>query len=151
MNRTKLWAKAKQYEKSNKYLQAVELYQKLADDGDVDARFRLAYFYEHGLGVEQSHLKAFEWYKKSADLGNVDAHVKLGEFYELGLGVGKLLPLAEFWYKKAMQLGSTQALVKLGLLALGSTPSKPNVAFDYFTKSANVGDAQGQYQLSLLY
>ena len=57
--------------------EAVEWYQKAAEQGLADAQCDLGLMYEYGRGVEQSDEKAREWYQKAADQGFEDAMVAL--------------------------------------------------------------------------
>ena len=64
-----------------------ELWKDSAELGDVLAQFRIAQFYEQGVGVEQSYAKAAEWYDRAAYCGSVDACCKMAELCIEGRGV----------------------------------------------------------------
>ncbi len=51
---------------SQKYTKALPYLKKLAEEGNQASMYRLAYLYEHGLGVSQNYEKAMYWYKKAA-------------------------------------------------------------------------------------
>lgn len=76
---------------------AHQLFKELAESGNSQAAFDLAFDYEHGRGVKADPKKAFEWYKKAANWGNVDALYEVGSCYYNGTGVQKN-------FKKALNL-----------------------------------------------
>lgn len=75
---------AEQLRSEYKYAEAVELYQKAADDGDAYAMWRLANAYRSGRGVEFNQEKALELLTKAADAGCEEAIVDLGRAYIKG-------------------------------------------------------------------
>jgi TPR repeat protein len=52
---------------------ARELYQKAANQGNVQAQYNLGVCYENGLGVEPDLPKAAKYYQEAADQGSQDA------------------------------------------------------------------------------
>ncbi len=59
---------AEMYEKQwDKYLQAVELYQKAAEQGYAPSQNTLAYCYFEGVGVAVNESEAIKWLRKSAE------------------------------------------------------------------------------------
>ena len=56
---------------------AVELFQKAAEQGNVDAQNNLGVMYYAGEGVPRDETKAKEWFKKAAAQGNADAQANL--------------------------------------------------------------------------
>lgn len=83
----------------NKRLAAV--LTRLAENGEVNAQYKLAGLYEQGLGVFTDAAKAFFWYMKAAEQNNAVAQYKVALAYENGDGVAKDLYEAEKWYEKA--------------------------------------------------
>lgn len=65
----------------NDQYKAVELYQKLADKGDLNAMVELADYYEQGIWVEKDSEMARQLLKKAADAGSIAAKWQL-EFLE---------------------------------------------------------------------
>ena len=47
--------------------------ERLAQAGDSDAQYDLAYMYENGLGVGQDESRALELYQSAADQGHPEA------------------------------------------------------------------------------
>ena len=58
---------------------AFELYKKAAEQGHVDACYKLAVCYEVGIGTVKDKMKAAEWYNKAAEKGDKRAKVILKE------------------------------------------------------------------------
>ncbi len=52
--------------------------QREAQEGDPDAQYELAYFYENGLGVPKNETRALELYQQAADQGHPAAQENLG-------------------------------------------------------------------------
>jgi len=69
------------------YKKAFELFQKVANDGDVTAQYNLGLMYYNGDGVRQSYIEAVKWYRKAANQGYVYAQYNLGVMYYNGQGV----------------------------------------------------------------
>jgi len=72
--------------------------KKLAEQGNRDAQFGLAYMYYNGQGVPQDYSEAAKWFRKAADQGNVDAQFRLGFMYYYGQGVPKDYIQAHMWF-----------------------------------------------------
>jgi hypothetical protein len=82
----------------------------LAEQGDVDAQFRLGQMYQQGsTNVKKNPLEAVKWFRKASDQGNERAMCQLGYCYVLGLGLKKDMSEAVKWFRKAATLGSTGA------------------------------------------
>jgi len=57
---------------------AIEIFQKLSEQDDIQSNAILAHFYEKGTNVVQDNEKALEYYIKAANLGNVESQLKAG-------------------------------------------------------------------------
>ncbi|TQV84445.1 prolyl oligopeptidase family serine peptidase [Aliikangiella coralliicola] len=80
--------------------QAVEL-------GNIDAAYRLARFYERGIGFEQNYKKAFDWYLYAAKANHLESLLKVAKIYQYGLlGITRNWPLAFENYEKAFHMNS---------------------------------------------
>jgi TPR repeat protein len=51
--------------------------QREAREGDPDAQYELAYFYENGLGVPKDEARALELYQQAADQGHPAAQANI--------------------------------------------------------------------------
>ena len=67
--------------------EAVKFHRLYAEQGVVNAQFRLAQMYYEGLGVAQDYKEALKWYRLAAVQGDAEAQRSLGGMYHEGLGV----------------------------------------------------------------
>lgn len=96
--------------------QELQLAQVLAEQGQAQAQFMLAQFYQEGMGIEQSTEQAFQWYQKAAEQGLAAAQFSLASAYDVGEGVKQDLAQAAFWYEKAARQGDADAAYNLGIM-----------------------------------
>lgn len=102
------------------YAQALALFEKGTEQGNLTAEFYLGWMYTQGLGVEQDYEQALVWFKKAAHPLHaagmtgynqlaIDAMENIGQIYEKGL-LGEVdLKSALPWYEKACYLDSESA------------------------------------------
>ena len=64
--RRKEWSEAKAAHERRDYVIELQLYQKMADEGDARAQANLGVMYEHGHGAPQDLVEAEMWYILSA-------------------------------------------------------------------------------------
>ena len=86
---------------------------KAAEQGQVDAQYKLGICYEYGRGVIKNLEIAVQWYAKAAEQGNAFAQDRLGQCYEYGKGVIKNLEIAIEWYRKAANGGDDDAKIAI--------------------------------------
>ena len=68
----------------NREMRAFDLFQSAADQGNPNAYFHLAYFYENGIGVETSLEHAKAWYLKCIDFEGTEGMSRLAGLYARG-------------------------------------------------------------------
>ena len=126
---------------------------KKAEQGDVNAQWKLGWKYYDGDGVRNDYTKAFSYFKLVADAGYVDAQYVLGLLYEDGIGVEKDYTLAAYYYKLAAEQNYSEAQNRLGLLYKNGLGVERNysLAAHYYKLAAEQGDAIAQYNLGILY
>ena len=91
-----------------------------AQQGYVEAQYRLGVCYTEGQGVTQNIKKAHEWFMKAAEQGYVMAYWHLGLLFSTGTGVALSNDTAQAWFTKAR----TQALPNINeLLAFAGEKS----------------------------
>jgi len=96
---------------------ALQLHQKAAELGQVDAMYYLGVAYTTGSGVQKDYASALHWLGRSVSYeeaygSNVlrpHAQNAIGLLYENGYGVGIDLMLAYAWYNLASSGGSSDA------------------------------------------
>lgn len=97
---------------------------------------------------------AFGWYTKSADLGNSESMYELAECYWHAKGCDKDLKKAYDMYIKAANLNNTRALNRLAYIydiGADGIPQDKKMTFEYFKKSAELGDPYGMFCLGMRY
>jgi TPR repeat protein len=92
------------YQASNDYQKALDFFQKSADNGNVDAMYKIGYFYESGYGVQQQYGLAMSWYLKAAKQNQPLAMNNIGTLYHNGKGLAQDYGQAMIWFKKAADL-----------------------------------------------
>jgi hypothetical protein len=101
------------YDRGDYAAAATEL-APLAEAGDAEAQFYLAYLHEGGLGVEKDAGRAVEWYRRAAESGHDRAQFNLGLAYQDGRGVERDETRALEWFAKAADQGFARAQYKAG-------------------------------------
>ena len=96
------------------YPRALEIFTRLAEQGDADAQFALGVMYANGKGVPKDASQAAAWYRKAAEQGDAKAQFNLGLMYANGEGVPKDASQAVTWYRKAAEKGHARAQFNLG-------------------------------------
>lgn len=102
------------------------LWRPLADQGDAEAQYHLAWLYANGQGLRQDPRSAADWWHKAAQQGHIDAQAALGSAYLKGRGRSKDEQKAVHWLASAAQGGNDEALARLRTMA--GRGSKPAVA-----------------------
>lgn len=88
---------------------ALELYEKAAAAGHVEAMYYLAEFYEKNAASKADHLKAFLYFLLAAEAGKTVAQKEVGCYYLNGLAVEKNEAYAMFWLSMAADSGEPAA------------------------------------------
>lgn len=89
--------------------EAIKYLGMAAQQGNVNAEFRIAACYENGDGVDKNPFQAAMWYCKAADQGDARAQFKAGVFYYKGVGVERDPVLASKYFGMAAEQGDTTA------------------------------------------
>ncbi len=69
-----------------KKTQLLEILEKIAESGNIDAILKLGNMYRDGVRVQSDSKKALYWYNKGAKMGNVFCQMRAGEMYRDGKG-----------------------------------------------------------------
>mgnify|MGYP001217690975 CR=1 FL=1 len=99
------------YGQSDEFLEM----KALAESGDVEAQFYLAFMYANGNEVPQNDKTAVKWWTKAAEQGLAEAQYNLGLMYAKGRVVPQNYKTAVKWYTKAAEQGYAEAQFKLGV------------------------------------
>lgn len=138
-----------------------ELSQLIQDTekGNAQAQYLLAQAYYYGdVGLKEDESLALQWFKAAAENGHPKAQMLMGNLYYYGALVKQDYPTALHWYEKA---ANAQDLPQISSSALnlvahmyaqgqGCQPNQEKSAQSYL-KSAEQGNAYGQYQIGMRY
>ena len=91
------------------HAQAVQLFAKAANAGNVEAMVNLGTQYQMGTGVARDEEVAAGWYRQAAERGHPIGQLNLGMLYHRGLGVPYSHQKAAELYRKAAAQGQNHA------------------------------------------
>ena len=94
--------------------EAFRHFRSSGEKGNARALYCIAFYYEHGLGVEKDLEKAVDCLRKGGENGSCECLNDLAVMYEQGKGVKKDEHKALLLYQEAAQLGETSAKYNLG-------------------------------------
>ena len=57
-------------------------YKQATENGYIGGKYKLGYYYDHGIIVDIDKEKAFDLYKEAAEGGNIDAQKSLALLYK---------------------------------------------------------------------
>lgn len=83
--------------------QAVAIWQRWADHGNVDAAYNLAVIHQYGDGVPLDFAKAMAWYRIAAEKGDKVSQFQIGLMYQNGQGVEANQEEAHRWFTMHLQ------------------------------------------------
>ncbi|MFT6919168.1 MAG: TPR repeat protein [Cognaticolwellia sp.] len=98
---------------SGDYIQAANIWQRLADDNDIVSRTRLAWLYEKGSGVKRDLKHAAKLFRQSAMDGDADAQYALAVMLQTGKGQVQDIKASKLWLQSAADLGHQAAALAL--------------------------------------
>jgi serine/threonine-protein kinase len=133
--------------------EAVTLYRKAADAGDLPSLFRLGQLLSLGKGVEANPVDATAKIKQAAEADYQPAWAVLADRYEQGLGTRRSDKDASFWYRKAAEKGNEAAQAKVGdMYTRGRGMDKDEVeGVRWFRMAAEKGNRDAEYGLGMAY
>ena len=135
------------------YTSALEILQRLAQEGEARAQYNLGAMYDAGSGVEEDNEVAVKWYSAAAEQGVASAAFNLGNMYREGHGVDKSYEQAVTWYQRAAKQGDSSAQYNLGAMYENGYGTERNLdkALEWYLKAANQGLVHAQHRLGTLY
>ena len=90
-------------------MRAVDLFQRAAAKGNLDAQYNLGVMYEKGQGVRKDYKKAMKWLLLAANQKVAEAQYDIASMYFEGKGVKQDTKVAIEWFRLAAQQGHIQA------------------------------------------
>ncbi|HKY94479.1 MAG TPA: tetratricopeptide repeat protein [Kiloniellales bacterium] len=127
--------------------------QRLAEQGDAEAWYRIGVIKEQGIGMQADPRGAVRAFTKAAELGHAKAQFRLAQL--LAAGIGGVLDLggARYWYGEAAKQGIAAAAYNAGLFAeTGIGGPVDMAAAEAFYRGASAGGiAAAAERLGLLH
>ena len=141
-----------EYYDANKYVEAINIWKPLAEQGFAKAQIALGTLYYYGVGVTKDYYAAVSWYRKAAEQGHARAQSLLGECYYNGQGVTQDYYAAVSWYRKAAEQGDVEAQYSLGWCYEHSEGITRNIdeAIRWYKKAVENGHKGAQERLDNL-
>jgi TPR repeat protein len=88
-----------------RFNQAFDSFKILAEAGNVEAQYNLAFMFYGGEGTKQNYYKAFYWFHTAALAGHSSAQDLLAYMYSHGYGTSQDRLRAYVWYSIASTHG----------------------------------------------
>ena len=128
--------------------------QRLAENNDADAQFRLAVVYDCAdvFPKDQAAL-SLDWYRRAAIQGHLDAQYMLGLMLLDGRRTDRDIAQGEQWVRQAAEQGHVGAQYRLGVMHRegSGVPQDDVIAAQWFRKAAEGKSLSAQHDLGLLY
>lgn len=103
--------------RQNDLTNALPIFKKFAESGDMDAQYIIGIAHMNGVGMPTDYPQALQWFQKAAKQGYAPAQFYSGFLYEFGAkGIQKNEKQAFYWYQKAAKQGIIMAQFRLGLM-----------------------------------
>ena len=139
---------------------SIERLTKPAEEGDIDAQYKLGFCFDRKSPGAYNMPKATEWFAKAAEQGHAAAQYELGWRFLEGKTVSQSYVKAVEWFTKAAEQGYVSAQYELGCCfyygkGLESeennyVPKNERKAEEWFIKAAEQGDSLAKSMLLLL-
>jgi hypothetical protein len=81
------------------YQEAMQWFQRAADQGNAEAQARIGMMYHFGRGVARDDAEAARWYLLAANGGYAWAQLQLSDMYQRGVGVPRSHEESRKWLK----------------------------------------------------
>jgi TPR repeat protein len=119
------------------YSMALKWFTMASTNSHRDARYRLGFLYERGLGTEQDYQSVVSLYNLAKEQGSDNAIYRLGAAYHYGRGVEVDFDYAIRNYIYAAELGNSESQLTLGVLYETGEITEKNIlqAVVWYTKS----------------
>lgn len=138
------------------YFEARRLLEPLAESGDPEAQYLMAYCYTKASNPDLFPPKYVNIYlEKAAAQGHLKAQYFLAQNYRVGFNDTEDPVLSAKWYEEAAKQGHAKAAAFTGMNhetgVKGLYPADPKAAFHWYQISAEASDPLGLYYLGLAY
>jgi len=113
------------------YQSAIQIFARLAVQGDVSAQYSLGSIHSRGYGTPKNFALAAVWFRKAAEQGHIEAQYDLGGMYRRGEGVQKVAQVTVKWWRKSANAGDAFAQSGLGDLYIAGEGVKRDLVQAY--------------------
>lgn len=103
-------------ERLGDYATAADIYQRLAEQGSVEAQYGLGILHMHGLVDNASDLEALRRFEQAGDQGHAPAMNAYGYMKDVGRGGPRDAAAAEEWFSRAVAKDYTTSMNNLAYL-----------------------------------
>ena len=129
---------------------AITHWLRLADHGNAEAQFELAWAYDNGITVVEDKQQATFWYYQAASQGHANAQFNLGVLYATGaIDATHNYTSAVEWIRRAAEQDYPSAQYQLATMyqhGLGVVRSDEH-AHEWFVKAAGLGNMRAMIKL----
>jgi len=121
---------------------AVALWTPLANGGNGQAQYLLAYMHLTGRGVPHDYLRAETYFRLASEQRNTSGQTLLGELFEHGRGVPQNFSEAVWLYGLSVKQGDPYAQARLAMLYANGQGVDPDpvTPFAWYNTAAFQGD-----------
>ncbi len=106
------------------FVQALQWFKPLAQQGDAASQFELSLLYRNGQGAPANATESLRWLRRSAHGGHAAAQSNLGAAYTQGRMLPQNHSLAYVWLSAGANGGSREAATNLAVLQRRMTPAE---------------------------
>ena len=128
--------------------EALQLFLKNAEQGDISSQINVGYFYDTGLGVRKNTEEALSWYRRAYRAGSAGAANNIGTIYR---DRGQTQTALQ-WFKRSLKLGDDDSSLEIAKIYL-SRKKQRSSALKYLriaARSKNVAEVTAEEALKLL-
>jgi uncharacterized protein len=134
--------------------EALDWYQKAAQNGSLDAATNIALMYAGGIGVPKDPAQAAAWFRRAAEGGDATAQYNLALRYLRGSGVPQDYKESVHWLTAAADQNVAPAALDLANFWMhppDGSAAEVSRAVHYYEKAGNLGNARAQAILGSIF
>ena len=128
----------------------INWWQKAAENGDIEAQYKLGCCYIAGNGTPRNPKQAEFWLQKAANQGHLPAHNDLGVHTVLKPDKEKnFTAAAEYFSIAAAEVGAARKNMAICYTKGFGVSQSDIMALQYFEHAAAIGNTDAQYQAEI--
>ncbi|MBL4846034.1 MAG: SEL1-like repeat protein [Planctomycetes bacterium] len=147
-----LFQRGAAYLRANRSKEALGLFRRAAELGDVRAMLDLGTLLSNERRVTKDPTLAAKWYRRAAEAGNADGMYKLAVVLQKGLGVPQDEAQAAEWSRRAADQGCVEAMYQRGILFEQGlrVPKDEAQAADWYRRAGEQGNVKALLNLGVM-